>query len=418
MSFRIYGHSVCPHFIAVFSALTLCADEAAPLRTLTVEECLSRVAERSPDLKAGAYRTEAAASRAKQAALRPNPRLETEVENVAGTGDARGFQAAESTVSLVQEIEWGGKRQSRTAAAEAEADASRAGEAALRHAALFEARRAVLAVLLSQEKLRLGEETLALVRETESGVLAREQAGKATAVDAERARAERLRAELDVQASRTEQRDAVRELALCWGETEPAFDAVAGSLAVPASAELPPLDGLVVRAANHPALLAADAQARLAEANVRVAQAARKPNVELATGLRRFEAFDGLGFVAGVGVELPLFNNNRGALRAAERDAEAARLDAVAVRLKNEGFVRRLYAKLRALADREAQLRATVVPSAERTLTLVREAYAQGKVGQLDVLEARRSLAEAQLDALTAAAEYHACRIELDQRVP
>ena len=418
MSFRLFGHSVCPHFVAVFSALTLCADEAAPLRTLTAEECLSRVAERSPDLQAGAYRVEAAASRVQQAARRPNPRLETEVENVAGTGDARGFQAAESTASLVQEVEWGDKRQSRVAAAEAEVSVSRADEAARRHTALFEARRAVLSVLLAQEKLRLSEGTLALVRETEAVVLAREQAGKATAVEVERANAERARAELAVQSIRSEQRDAVRELALCWGETEPAFDAVAGSLAVPAASELPPLDGLVLRAANSPALLAADAQARLAEANVRVERAARKPNIELAAGVRRFEEFDGLGFVAGVGVELPLFNSNRGAVRAAERDAEAARLDAVAVRLKNEGFVRRLYAKLQALAAREAQLRATVVPPAERALALVREAYGQGKVGQLDVLDARRSLADAQLDVLGAAAEYHACRIELDQRIP
>jgi len=418
MSFCIYGHWVCPFSLAVLSASFLFADDPVPRRTLTVEECLARVVERNPDLKAGAYRTEAAVSRAKQAELRLNPRLETEVENVAGTGDTHGFQAAESTASLVQEVEWGDKRPSRSAAAEAEVAVRRADEAALRHAALFDARRAVLAVLLAQERLHLGEETLALVRETEAVVLAREQAGKATAVETERARTEVARAEIDVQAGKAAQRDAVRELALCWGETEPTFDAVSGSLAVPATDELPPPDGLVARAANNPVLLAAEAQTRLAEANLRVEKATRKPNIELAAGIRRFEASDDIGFVAGLGVELPLFNNNRHAVRAAERDAEASRLDAVAVRLKNESFVRRLCAKLQTLVAREAQLRATVVPSAERALALVREAYKQGKVGQLDVLEARRSLTEAQLDALHAAVEYLACRIELDQRVP
>lgn len=398
--------------VVLIHSLSLHAEEPATSRTVTLDECLRRVTERSPELKAGAYKTEAAVNRTKQAARRINPRLETEIENIAGTGDTEGFQAAESTVSLAQEFELGDKRRHRTSAAEAEAAVSRADEAVRRSGLLFDTRRAALAVLAAQEKVRLAEEMLALVRETESVVLARELAGKTTVMETERARTETARAVIEVQERQAEQQDAVRELALCWGETEPTFDTVAGSLDA-ASVDLPALDMLLLQAAANPTLLAADAQSRAFEAKMRTEQAARLPNLEFAAGIRRFEESDDYGFVAGVGVELPLFNRNHEAVRAAEADAEASRLEAAAARLKNEGLIRRLYARLKKLAAKGAGLRDTVIPSSERALAFVRQAHEQGKAGYLDVLEARRSRVDASLQIIETVTEYQGLSIEL-----
>jgi cobalt-zinc-cadmium efflux system outer membrane protein len=395
--------------------LSLRAAEPAGPRALTVEACLARAAARSLELKAGALKTEASESRARQAARRPNPRLEAEVENVAGTGGAEGLRAAETTLTLAQELELGNKRRHRTASAKAETDVSRAAEAARRHELLCETRRACLAVLAAQEKVRLAEELLALARETETVAQAREQAGKATVLETERARTETERAALDVQERQAEQHQAVRELALIWNDTEPDFDVLAGSLGAPPG-ELPALDALLLQAAAHPALLAAEAQTRVLDAQLRTEQAARLPNVQVSGGLRRFEESDGYGFVAGVGVDLPLFNRNRDAVRAAETSAAAARLEEASARLKNEGALRGLYARLRALAAKDKCLRDTVVPSAERALDLVRQAHQQGKVGYLDVLEARRAVASARSSLIEATADYHARRIDLDER--
>jgi cobalt-zinc-cadmium efflux system outer membrane protein len=404
----------CLLSFAFISSFTLLAADPAMSRTVTLAECLRRVSERSPELKAGVYKTEAADNRAKQAARRLNPRLQTEIETVTGSGEAEGFKAAESTVSLSQEIELGDKRRHRTAAAQADAAVSRAEEGVKRRELLFDTRRAVLAVLNAQEQVRLAEEILALVRETESVVLAREQGGKTTGMETERARTDTARAALDVQERQAEQQDSVRELALLWGETDPTFDAVAGTLDIPAAA-MPSVDTLVLQAAANPALLAADSQTRAFEAKLRSEEAARLPNLEVAAGVRRLEASDGFGLIAGVGFELPLVNRNREAVRAAAADAEAARLESAAARLQNEGQLRRLYARLQALAAKNARLRETAIPSAERVLALVKQAHEQGKAGYLDVLEARRTLAEARRSVSDAAIDFHSCRIELDR---
>ena len=404
----------CPLSMFLFFSLSLHAAEPVASRTVNVEECLARVAERSPELKAGTYKNEAAISRAKQAARRLNPRLETEIENIAGTGDFEGFRAAESTVAVVQEFELGDKRRHRTAAGEAEAAVIRASQTARRSELLFDARRAVLVVLSAQEKVLLAVETLALVRETEAVARAREQAGKTTVMETERARTETARAVLDVQDRQADQQDAVRDLALCWGETEPTFNAVAGSLDTP-TAGLPPLDTLLLQAAENPALLAADAQTRAFEARIRTEEAARLPNLEVAAGMRHFEESGDFGLVAGISVELPLVNRNRDAVRAAGAEAEASRMEADAARLKNENLLRRLYVRLEALAAKDARLRDTVIPSSERALAFVKQAHEQGKAGYLDVLEARRTVSETRLEVINASTEYHTCRIEMER---
>ena len=403
---------LCPLTVLLISAPAL---RAAESRTLTVDECLARAAARSLALQAGAARTEAAASRARQAGRRLNPKLEAEVENVAGTGDVSGFDAAETTLSLAQQLELGGKRRHRAAAAEAEAAVSRAEEAVLRNDLLFDTRRAALAVLAAQARLRLAEELLALARETEGVAAARERAGKVTALETERARAETAQAELELGDRQAGQRDAVRELAALLGETEPSFDAVAGALEIPPT-ELPSADALVLRASAHPALLAADARTGALDARVRSEEAARTPNLEVAAGVRRLQESEDFGFVAGVGVELPLFNRNRDAVSAAEAEREAERLDAAAARLQNDAAIRRLRARLQALAAREARLRESVVPPTERALDLLKQAHAQGKAGYLDVLEARRAVAETRGSLIDAQADYAAGRIDLDER--
>ena len=409
--FTLFRAPLCPCAI-ILCAVALRAAEPGASRTVTVEECLRRVAERSPDLKSGTYRTEAAERRAKQAARPVNPRLQAEVENVAGSGAVEGVDAAETTVAVSQEIELGDKRRHRTAVAEAETAVSRAEQEVRLRTALFETRRASLAVQSAQEKARLAEEALELIRETESVAEAREKAGKATVLETERARAETAKAEIELEERKAEQRDAIRTLALLWGETEPTFDAVSGPFDAGAAA-LPPLDALLVRAASNPELLAAEAQTRTYEARIGAERAARVPNVELSAGVRRFEEGGDFGFVAGAGIELPFYTRNMDGVRAAEADAEAARLETVAARLKSEGQIRQLYARLDSLAAKTARLKGTVMPVTEHTLSLVRDAHKQGKAGYLDVLEARRSLVEARLRFIETVAEYESLRIDL-----
>jgi cobalt-zinc-cadmium efflux system outer membrane protein len=405
-----FGARVCPCLIVLY-AFALGATEPAATRTLTVAECLQRAAERSPELKSGAYRIEAAARRERLADRPPNPKLEAEAENVAGSGDVSGVDAAETTLAVSQEIELGGKRRQRAEAARAETAVSRAEQDAALQTVLDETRHAALEVLAAQERVKLAEEALALARETESVAAAREQAGKAAALETGRARADTVRAEIDLDARRADQRGAVRALALCWGVTEPDFDALSGPLDAPAA--FPPLDALVEQAASRPARRADEARVRAREAAVGLERAARVPNVEVSGGVRHLNESGDVGFVIGAGIELPLFTRGLDGVRAAEADATAARLEADAARLQSEGRIRRLYARFAALTAQAARQREAVLPLTERALAAAQEAHRQGKAGYLDVLEARRALLDLRSGLIDAAAERRAVFNEL-----
>ncbi len=393
----------------------LSAAEPAPSRSITVEECLARALAQNPELKAAPFKTEAAWHRAKQAGHYLNPKLQAEAEDFGGEKERRGIDGAQTTLSLVQELELGQKRKHRVTVAKAETAASRAEERVQQFAIFFETRGAALAVLVAQEKIRLAEELLTITREIEEVVRAREQSGKVTVLEVERAHTETLQAELELQERQADQKEALHELALCWGETDPTFDRVEGTLALPAQ-ELPALEVLLLKAGSHPALQRTEAELQALEAQVKVERAARLPNLEVAVGVRRYEDADNYAMVAGIGIELPIFNTNGDAVRAATSEAEALRLQTQAARIKNEGAIRRLIARLKALVEKESSLRTAVLPSASRALSMIREAHEQGKANYLDVLEARREVAAARLGLIETALDFHTCRMALEER--
>src|SRR5690554_1075411 len=82
---------------------------------LTFNDAVARVLDADPRVSLLRARLEEAAGLAEQAALRPNPALEAEVENILGTGPFDGLDAAETTVIYAQELETGGQRRLRTA---------------------------------------------------------------------------------------------------------------------------------------------------------------------------------------------------------------------------------------------------------------------------------------------------------------
>ena len=75
---------------------------------------------RSPRVLAAAAEMEAARGRQRQAGYRFNPIVNVDVENFAGTGPYSGFAGLETTVSINQRLDLGGRRRARMTLADAE----------------------------------------------------------------------------------------------------------------------------------------------------------------------------------------------------------------------------------------------------------------------------------------------------------
>src|SRR5262245_33181139 len=153
-SFFARASSACIGLAALLITSAHAADFVEPRGELTLARAIEAALARNPDLVASAYDLRAADARIEQARLRLNPELGVELENFAGTGEARGTDILETTLSLSQVVELGGKRTLRRAAAEADFDVATLEQRARELDVLSEVARRFIDVVVSQERVR------------------------------------------------------------------------------------------------------------------------------------------------------------------------------------------------------------------------------------------------------------------------
>ncbi len=158
-----------------------------PNGVLTLREALALTLMHNPELKVFSLETRAAQARELQAGLWPNPEIDIEVENVGGTGELSGFNAAETTIQLSQLIELGDKSGKRKKVASFEKELAGLDYQNKRLEIFSEATKAFVLLLRAQEKLRLSNELLKLSKKSFETVEKRVNAGKDSPLEKNRA---------------------------------------------------------------------------------------------------------------------------------------------------------------------------------------------------------------------------------------
>lgn len=358
---------------------------AAAAQTAPPLETLLRKAS-APRLMVGEAETRAAEGRALQARARLNPTLDLQVENVGGPGPYRDFQSAETTLSIGQTLELGGKRGARIAAARAEVDTAKSradlGRVAFGHDLVV----AYATAEAAGERLTVAQEGAELAQADARAARLLVDNGKEAELRALQALAAVSAAQAEVSRAEAERDAALARLAALTGG-ERTFTAVT--------------PGVLDRAWSAPATTARAPAVAVAEAEQ--AAAARKldlerrratPDVTVSFGVRRLAGDDATAAVAGVSLPLPLFDRNRGAAASARAEADAARArllmaqaDAAADRRSAEGEAR--------AADRSAAAAREGEAAAREAYRLARLGYEAGKLPLIELLAARRDLVAA-----------------------
>ncbi len=403
-----------PPALAFLLTASLPLAASGPLPPLTLAEAEARALARNPSLAAAGLAVQAAGARARQAGRPPNPFLELEGENFGGLGGLRGTGAAEWTISVTQPIPLGTRLRAAREAGDRNRELLDLERERFRLDLLARTRAAFHRARIARERVALGEEMLLLAEEFAETVRLRVEAGRAAPVEAIRAGIEVTRARTALARARRERAAARASLAACWGATAPDFGVVEGSLPVPLSPP-PWTDTLAALACSPDARLLAAARER-ASAVSRHERARVVPDLELRVGRRRLAGTGDEGFVATLGLPLPLLDRNRGARRAAALEETRARLAEEAGRSELVAALRASFERLAAAEEELAALREEVVPAAERAFLLVETGYREGKFGFLEVLDARRDLALARSLFLDTALEVLLARTDLQRR--
>lgn len=373
-------------------------------KPLSYEEAIATASRSAPLSEAARLRASAARSSAQAAGALPDPRVSVGIENFPISGPP-AFSPSEEPMTMVrigveQEVPNPAKRRAARRVAQAEIGVAEAESATRVRKVRLGAALAWIDLAYAERRLEAVDRVLGKLRPLSNSVSASVTSGSAR--PAETLGASQAIAAIEDRRSELVAKAASARAALTrWtGDPDPT---IAG--AAPALAFHP--EHLRTELEAHPTLAAAAAAGRVADANVGMARAEKRPDfgVEVAYG-RRDPSFGDM-ISAGVSVSLPLFARKRQDPLIAARMADAARAAA-----ELEDARRNLVAELEAgLADHvmhhDQWLRArdTLLPLARQRVQLETASYGAGRANLIEVVDAHSMLAEAELTAIDREAE-------------
>ena len=393
--------------IAAFT-LSLTLAGVAFAEPLNKDTALTIALKNNPRLSAALARIEGAQGAHLQASFMPNPEATLEIENFGGEDERNGFDGAEATLGIEQEIELSGKRQKRSAVAEYQTNIFQEQAVAEALSVLAETDYAFMRLAIAKERLGLAQRRLTLADETHEAVKKRVSAAASSDI-------QHTKADIEQSAAILEKGKAEKEMAAAEGALHTLLAINADYTNIQAALnelpELPDRMALLEAVNDTPQIRAAMFAKMQANARFDLAKANAVPNPTFGLGVRRYNENDSTALVAGVSFPLPVFNRNQGEIKQAR--AHIIEAEAIA-RQQNIDLEQSAIAAWETLAAAHAassSYQGNMVPSAQRAYRQASEGYAAGRFSFLDLLDAQRTLyevEEARLDSLLALYEAKA----------
>lgn len=389
------------------------AQGTTPAVPLTLDAAIARVAQYHPDLRLAEAQRPVWEARRDAAGLPPPLTLGVELENALGTGDSRGFDAAEATVTLAGVLERGGKLDARRAVAQANLDSLAPQRETARLDLMAEVARRYLAVTDARQQLRIAETDIEQRRRAVAAARLRLQAGASPESVLLTAQAMLAQAELDRDRAKQMDQSARAALSALWRQRDPGFDVVSGD-----PMQLPALQDFAVLAdelQRTPELAVLAGERRIREAQVQLARTQARPDVSWQVGVRNSRDTRDTSLVAGF--SLPL-----GSVRRAGPEIRAAEAELALNSVERDARALQLYATLAEAHGRylTSRLEVTrmgrdVLPQLQRAENAAEKAWRAGAISYMEWAQLQAMRIDARQRQLEAAIAAQTALIEIQR---
>ena len=337
----------------------------------------------------------------------PNPQVSLNITQISpwsgyGAGPWKD-KKMDNVLRLDQLIERGSKRDLRVKGAEARLDASQRDLDDTGRQQLLTLQQTYFDLRLAQEKHRLaGEAAATYDKGLETGRI-RLKVGDISKVELSRLQIDKSRADNDARQTQAELEQAQVALAYLIGRESDAAQLVAAD-------SWPTVDDRQLKRGDleqRPDVAAARLRVAAAEAARDLAKAQKTRDVTV--GLQyehnmQNEPTNSYGF--GVSIPLFIFHEYEGDIARAEADLTAARLLYERTLAQAIGSSDQASSALRSAEERLRRLETGLLADAERVARAAELAYSRGAMNLMDLLDARRTQRQVQIEAATARADY------------
>ncbi len=324
-------------------------------------------------------------------------------DGVTHPGNGLWDRSYDSIFSLSQLFETGGKRAKRGASAEAGIHVNKARLDDARRLVRLAVSRAYIATLLAEANARvLSESALALGKEADIAQK-RFAAGDLSRSDKEQIEIAAQRLDLDARSAGANARSLKLAFENAIGVSDPRDDWIpADSLEALAVVERPPvMEGLP----HRPDLDAAQAAVDKAAADLKLQQAMRLPDPTVSLQYEHQPPDQPNTVGVGVSLPLPLWNQNRGEIHAAEAAVRQAQQDLERQKAQARLEIKTAVLTCEDLAFRWHAYQNEIRPKSAEIRRSVSFAYEKGGATLLDLLAAQRTDNEVRLATAQAAAD-------------
>lgn len=380
---------------------------------LTLADALRQAQAHQPALEALRLERSVLGYRVRSAQLAPPRVVAVDLENVAGTGELRGAQSAELTLSLSSVLELGGKAAARGAVAGAENELRDLQLQARERDVLGEVAIRFLDVAAAQAQLELAQHAEQLSARALRSSRVRVDAGAAPATEVQRSRMQQQAAALDVNMADRALNSALDLLALAIGNPQRPIAAVQADLE--ALTPLVPLEQLLGHVPKAVDVMAEGARMQVIEAQLRLAQASAQGDLGWSVGARHLEGSGNQALVAGLSFDLGAAQRAQPERRRQQGLSQAALQEQRAAELRVRAMVAQAWAALSNAAEEHAALRGALQRAADAIVAETERGYQRGRYSLLELTAAQQEALAVRQRALNAAIAYHRIRIELER---
>lgn len=397
----------------------LATEDSAKLKQLSLSDAQQLFHSNNRELLAAQRMLQATEANAISAAQKPNPSISFGVasfnlnrstgnKNPENHSNNLQDQTLNSTVQISQLFERGDKRALRIASAEDAIQASKFDVKDTERQWLLLLNSSYYDLLLAQEIEKIQSANVGLYTKTMQAAELRLKAGDIASSDVSRIRVDLLKTQNDLRQAQANRQKAQTNLAYLIGKEAEASN-------ISAQDNWPEINQSLAETTQRdinkrPDILAADARAKQAEENSRLANALKTRDVNISLQYQHFPGqLPGTAEnTIGAAVSIPLFTNYeyQGEIARAEVDLSAAQEAKAQTRAAALTEIDRANADLQAATEKLDRFDQQILTEAQKAADAAEFAYNHGATGITDLLDSRRVLRALQLDAATVRADF------------
>ena len=378
---------------------------------LSLDQAVQLTLEQHPQLRAFMHQREGYQGTIEQVGAGARPTVGLTVEDFAGSGDHSGFDNAQSTLSISW-IAQGARIDRRIQVAQVTAsqvDIQRQIEAldlSAQTARLF------VQALVEKQRLMLAQQAIQQAKKTVLAIKKRVDAGSSPDFERLQAEVELAQRELETEDLQHVLKSTRYQLGAQWGENRTNYRLIGELFKIPTTVDV---EQQFDQLKQNPKLALLATQQRIAESEIELARIETKPQWQFSVGVRRYEATDDFGMVAGVSVPLGSDRSSAGKIRRlqAQQDQYASESEVIQRHLETQLYV--LLQEIKHSQHVIETLQQRILPALKSAQAQATQAYESGKLGYQPWISILNKKLGAQQDLLSAFEAIHLQHIELQR---